>query len=555
MKTRIILTAGFIFGVFAFAQASPLTPEAALERALSEKIVPTQVKAKAKSGYKLSKTVSSEAADALYVFDTSDSFIVVGADDSLPPVLGYGDGASGFSEGSQAPGFEYWLGELARQAAYNSLHGGKSRMRTPQEDFEPISPLLTTTWSQADPYNQKCPPKKSEIKAVTGCVATAMAQVMKYHNWPPVGEGKITYKSQYYGELRVNFANTPLDWENMLDAYEDGDWTQEQADAVATLMMCAGYSVQMNYSPLASGAMAMIIAPALGTYFRYDKRLSYDMRDYYRSEAWEKKIYESLRDFGPVVYDGQAKAGGHSFVCDGYAGDGYFHFNWGWGGMSDGYFLLDCLDPEHQGIGGADGGFDWDQDAVTGIRPDRSGNDIPFTSKMVSPGPFVLQYDEADYPILYIRNMMYNIGPGAIEEGAIGLSFTKEGEDPIYWLATFSGLGVMYGYSDLGFEAPELDDGTYLVETIFAIGNYEVDDPETVYKVMYMPGQTDGWYITYEGGRVTSLTEAPAGANVSDVAAAPEPGNDAIFTIDGRRVNSMVEPGFYIRGGKKILKR
>lgn len=155
----------------------------------------------------------------------------------------------------------------------------------------------------------------------------------------------------------------------MLNVY-DSNATAAQNEAVATLMSACGVSVDMNYGP-SSGAVSKKCAAALVDYFNYDGSLRYLERDYFGYADWEAEVYNSLAAGCPVLYGGQSNSGGHEFVCDGYSSDGYFHFNWGWGGMSDGYFKLTSLNPGSQGIGGAGSGagFNFDQDIIVGIKP------------------------------------------------------------------------------------------------------------------------------------------------------------------------------------------
>jgi len=144
----------------------------------------------------------------------------------------------------------------------------------------------------------------------------------------------------------------------------------------------------MGYGASASGAQSFKLVNAMVTYFKYSADAIYREREAYSTSAWTQMVYDNIRNVGPVIYDGRSIDGGHSFVCDGYDGNGYFHFNWGWGGMSDGYFLLDSLSPESQGIGGAEGGFNYSQGAVFNMRkPD--GNVTPDYDNMKVMGTVV----------------------------------------------------------------------------------------------------------------------------------------------------------------------
>ena len=196
-----------------------------------------------------------------------------------------------------------------------------------------------------------------------------MAQVMKYHNWPEKGVGSNSY-SWNGTTLSLDFSAITYDWGNMLDSYGTAA-TDAQKNAVATLMYSCGVSVNMNYSPSASGASSLYAARALVDNFNYDGSLQYLLREYYTLDDWEDEVYGSLAEGCPVLYGGQSSNGGHEFVCDGYSQDGFFHFNWGWGGMSDGYFKLTSLNPGSQGIGGAGSGagYNFGQDIIVGIKP------------------------------------------------------------------------------------------------------------------------------------------------------------------------------------------
>ena len=493
----------------AFAiQAAPVSPDEALTRALVNTPQTMRVPG---AGYSLLNTRKAGGHDALYLFEarSGSGFIIAPADDSLPAVLGYGTSELCDETGNFAPAFEYWLDELARQAEYAGSHPEALARRSERPFREPIEPLCQTRWNQSTPYNNLCPMLNGS-RSVTGCVATAMAQVMKYHNWPDTGEGSNQYEWQ--GQiLSMDYSAQEFKWNLMLNDYPsvfDGhalriDATEGQQEAVARLMVAAGHSVEMGYSPEASGAISMRIGPALGKYFRYDKSLSYLQRDYYPLDEWEEMIYTSLQNDGPVIYDGQANIGGHSFVCDGYSSDGYFHFNWGWGGMSDGYFLLDALDPINQGIGGADSGFNYMQDIIVNIRPDRTGNS-EWNATVVSDSRLDMTYARKTN-ILSVTNMIYNAGPGDIESGLIGLRITDRndaGAEPEYLVSQFEGLAIMYGFRGMEFEMPSLPDGQYDILPVYA-RSQEEDALFIPVKTPY--GQTSSYSFVVSDGKIIGL--------------------------------------------------
>lgn len=469
----------------AAATAAPLSPRAALDRARAD--APARVKAlAAPSDLKLCDTKCADGQQVIYIFNDEkrNAFLLVGADDALPATIGYGSNLAD-AKGLRAPGFEYWLDALARQAAYrlNTSEYNTEYIRKERPQRAPIAPLLDTEWGQSSPYNKLCP-RDGKDNTVTGCVATAMAQTMKYFNWPDTGEGEITYNSRI-GRLTARFDKWDYDWEHMLPTYYGDEETAEWLP-VARLMYLCGYSVQMNYSTSGSGAASYRIAPALGTYFKYDKGLRYLERDYFTLDQWESMIYDNLANVGPIIYDGQSYEGGHSFVCDGYDEDGFFHFNWGWEGLSDGYYILDALDPIAQGIGGSASGtgFNFMQDIVLGIKPDKDGSSS-WSGTLVSESSLDLEYLPNSRELQF-NNLVYSGGPGDELDGLVGYKFTpinaESDAESLYSLADFSGLGVGYGFAEQALPLPDLDNGAYRVKMVYAMGTAEeiekMDDSE-----------------------------------------------------------------------------
>ena len=317
---------------------------------------------------------------AYYAFNrgTNGGYVIVAADDRADAqVLGFADKGT-FSADSMPSAMRWWLDEYARQLEYAPAKttAGSARTEAVRAD---IAPMVTAKWDQLAPYNAFCPEYYGE-KSVTGCEATAMAQIMYYHKWPKRGTGSHSYEwivdEEVMGTLSADFSQSVYDWESMTDTYGENS-TKESEDAVARLMYDVGVSIDMVYSSSESGADANDAAPAYVSYFGYDKSLCTLERDYYSTAEWEDIVYGSLEAGRPVLYMGVTpNSGGHAFVCDGYA-DGYYHINWGWSGMCDGYFLLQALNPEIQGTGGFEGGYNTYQYIVPDIRPDEGGTAEP----------------------------------------------------------------------------------------------------------------------------------------------------------------------------------
>lgn len=506
MKKHLFLAGASLMSLV--AAAAPLSPSAALDRALGDS--PARIRA-SRASFSLASTRQFDGQNAVYLFTRDDKpgFIVVTADDAAQSLAGFSDADFADEHGNLAPGFEYWLDEIARQVNY-----AVSRDSSPRKGERPvretIGPLLTTTWNQSYPYNLMCPAVNGQL-SVTGCVATSTAQVMKYHNWPETGEGQNAYN--WNGQtLSMDFSETTFEWDKMLDNYSYSGDDEDAQNAVALLMKACGYSVSMGYSPYASGASSMAIAPALANYFKYDKSLRYLSRDWYSLLEWEEIIYNSLVNYGPVIYNGQSYEGGHSFVCDGYAGDGYFHINWGWGGMSDGDFLLDVLDPYEHGIGGADSGFNFMQDAIVDIRPDYDGTSQP-QPILVYDGSLNFSYVR-DSKSIKLSGMAYNPGPCSIPADAMaGIEmipsdcFGNSLGDPIYKMFAFDGeLPPMYGFRDVEFPVEDIPMQSYKIRLVYSL------DGEEVLSVVVPNGYSDAVYarLTRSSGRFYPyMTEIP----------------------------------------------
>lgn len=354
--------------------AEVLTPEQALQRILPG----TSAKIKALTGIKPRLVATRNAGEipAVYIFapENGDGFAVVSADDRVTPLLGYSDYGT-LNSNDINPTLQWWLDEYAKEVEWLrgvSQSGFGEDFVSPRfslraaESRKEILPMITSQWNQSAPYNNDCP-RNGDAVCVTGCTATAMAQVVRYHHLPlskNPGQASVTYNGETY---TYDFDNASFDWDNMLDKYSTGKYTEEQAAAVADLMYACGVSVDTRYSPYESSAYDGTPAVALPKYFGFNKECICKLRDTYTLDTWIDMIYRQLTDYGPVIYSGQSSQGGHAFVCDGYSTDDYFHINWGWGGFGDGYFKLTALDPYMQYIDSGAYNYSSDQSAVVNI--------------------------------------------------------------------------------------------------------------------------------------------------------------------------------------------
>lgn len=375
-KTSVLLL--LAFGSLHCA-ASPLTPELALDRALRS----TGSIIRSKTVATANKTSFDFIGNhgSLYVFNRSDNegFIITPSDSNMPPMLACIE--SGSFDPNNIPEAMQWI--LSQYELTATASTGKSTPAIPDYylDWERIEPLVKAKWNQDTPYNDRCPIIYGE-RSVTGCVATAMAQIIYTHRYAK-GSGSISY-TLYTDNSRqtFNFETAKFDFDVMTDTY-NGTTGTPACEAVAELMEACGKSVKMSYSPYGSEAVPIDIANALVRYFGYDSHTQYCDRSDYQTTQWETIIYNELCAGRPVLYSGSTEnAASHAFVCDGYEGNGLFHINWGWGGMSDGYFSLMALSPGQIGIGAQEGGFNCIQ-SITLIVPPGAEN-LPDT-KVIQP--------------------------------------------------------------------------------------------------------------------------------------------------------------------------
>ena len=313
---------------------------------------------------------------AYYVLGESQAFIVVSKDRRVYPVLAYSTESS-WDESRQNPAFKGMIEtyqneiEYIRNTGYQAPAGIRrtwakytAKPFAPQKNTLSVSPMVTAKWSQDCYYNTAFPVDSAGPcgHPYTGCVATAMGEVMYYYQYPPQGVGSHSYNS-YYGLLSADYGETTYDWSAMENHLEG------ENEAVSQLLLHCAIGVEMVFLPngQGSGAYDQDIPQALVHYFDYDTTARFVERDSYPGD-WKALIRNELDKGRPVIYGGVASQGntGHTFVCDGYEDTTHFHINWGWGGYGNGYFLLDSLTLSNYH-------FDIYHDAIIGINPQAYG--------------------------------------------------------------------------------------------------------------------------------------------------------------------------------------
>ncbi len=325
----------------------------------------------------VTKTMSTDRQAAYYVFNApvaGRGYVIVAGDDRVPAVLGYSDKGT-FDDQDVPPALQEWLDSYAAQIDA-IVAGAAPEVRSASR--EAIEPLLGVRWGQGMPYNVLLPHVNgsNNAHAYVGCVAVAMAQIMAYWQYPAAPTttipGYTSSSGKTYAMTMPPLSPADFDWENMQETYYTTDSASTASQAVAQLMLYSTTAVQSNFGPSSTGSFTRYIPERLRTYFGYKNSAQYIYREDYSTEGWENVIYAELEAGRPVAYGGNKLSAGHAFVCDGYDGEGRFHINWGWAGKSNGYFLLNLLNPSDEGIGSAAGayGYVYGQGAAIGLEPD-----------------------------------------------------------------------------------------------------------------------------------------------------------------------------------------
>ena len=406
MKKKSFMTfVGLFFSMVLLA--APVTKDAARQKAADFLTKKTGNVAAARGMRPVSlKLQDNMACDELYVFNVGqrDGYVIISGDDcTADVVLGYAD--EGEILGNDLPeNLRSWLQGYADQIKWMKEHGIQENEAAARRSQAPlrtaISPMLTCSWNQGAPYNNNCPEvlyNENPTRAATGCLATAAAQVMYWHqkkygtetgHWTTTTNDIPSYESNFYpivtwtnaehtayttGNIINAKASTTIDWSKLSDTYPS---TVESNAEVAKLMEYVGAGLKMGYGPESSASFSLF-APMLINYFGYNQSARFVWRYNYSYNDWVALMYDQLMNVGPVFFGGQSTGGGHAFVLDGYDEEDYFHVNWGWGGKSNGFFKLSVLYSEQQGIGGSSSkdGYNFFQNATIDVNPDASAGD------------------------------------------------------------------------------------------------------------------------------------------------------------------------------------
>ena len=331
--------------------------------------------------------LQSNGDPALYVFNRGEDegFVLISAEDRAKTVLGYADNGH-WDEAHMSDATRMWIRNYCKQISRiasqpaNTLKAPVGvKKATQQKQYNAISPICQTTWGQGTPYNNQCPTVGGN-NCVTGCVATAGAQIMKVFNYPTSGTGTHSYEWTRGENDVVQMSETfgaTYNWSKMLNDYSYTSGTTTQRNAVATLMYHCGIVSEMQYGVYGSSTSCNLMLAGMVNHFNYDAGVQALVKDCMTDANFVAGIVSELEQGRPVMFSGRTiKDEGHAFIGDGVDADGLIHINWGWYGSCDGYFQVSAMDPEGQGIGGSltDEAYTEQIVAFTHIRPNVGGS-------------------------------------------------------------------------------------------------------------------------------------------------------------------------------------
>ena len=520
MKKYLFIIAALLIGISAFAQ--PRSEQEAMQIAkgffaksakkkapqlsvVSQEKVSRQIRKKVPSAQKAPAQHSS-----CYIIndEANNRFIIISSDERLNLVLGYSD--NGCFDLSQMPdGLIEVLNGYDRQYEFLLEHNnGSSGTGEVRNNVKAISPLIKSKWGQGDPYNAMCPKDKTSSEdeiCATGCVATAMAQIMNYFRYPAKASGSWSYFTESQNTYqKMDFGEVTFRWDNMTDEYDEGSLASER-EAVAQLMHACGVSVSMDYGP-SSGAYSPNIPYALYHYFSYNPNILYREREYYSVTEWDSLIVADLQAGHPILYSGSG-SGGHQFILDGVDAEGLYHFNFGWNGLGDGFFELDAVKP----LFGILGNYSYYQAMVCQIAPQKYGTeeDVFYSDRFDASRTSIPVGQTVRFwlnPICYSAKSTYQQGKISTFNGKVGVGIYDENFQFIKSLdeVDFSNTGV--GEGQRLYKYITLDDAIFKDGKTFYICGYAKDNRSAAPTLIRTPeGETKCYKATVDRGTIALI--------------------------------------------------
>ncbi len=352
MKSKVLLSILVVFAVSASIFAKDISLSKAEQVAVNFFFERSNQYGNVVDYYDLNITESYLVDNAYYVVNFEDGWVVVAANDAMVPVIGYNFSDRFPDMENSFYGFSSWMQSYADQIDYVRENEIEAENKVAQQwktysTNDPatlsmsrgrdIDPLISSLWNQDNPYNAMCPedPAGPGGNVYVGCVSTAMSIIMHYWRYPLSGSGSHTYSWSSYGTISANFGAAEYNWNGMTDVIND-----KYIWEIAEIGFHGAVSVEMMFGPDGSGAYSFDVPHALRTYFNMQNTVQYITKNSYTPSQWENMLQSELDALRPIYYSGQSTDGGHAFVCDGYQGDNYYHFNFGWSGSGNGYYTL-----------------------------------------------------------------------------------------------------------------------------------------------------------------------------------------------------------------------
>lgn len=525
---------------------------------------------------RLVRTMAQAEQPVLYAFNRTDGhgYVITSADDNNPAVLGYAEEGC-FEDAMTVPGFKHWIEEAQQAMTYSR----SAKKASTQPQLHPlIKPMLTTTWGQGDtklnvaPHYNIYTPQVNGQQCLVGCTATAMAQVMKYYEYPAIGRGSHSYEFDRIGTVSADF-DVRYRWDLMQDHYGftviDGDtincdFTDEANQAVSTLMYHCGVGCDMQYGVTASSAWELDGAYALTEYFGYDRGIHGEHREFYNDREWDNMIYAELVAGRPFIYVAYTEKGfGHTFVADGYL-NGLYHINWGWNGLANGYYTILTSEALHAKTLQIGGKFVYDafvsrHSVVLGIQPPADGTALHPT--LCLEGSYNVSHDYMTSTVMGKNDVEHYLTSKALLHNyscrPLTVTFGVRLVDPEsgrhYEFEDNWGTSYMLriydvANADFKFIPHNVPDGTYKVYII-----YRVEGEKGWFEAQTLP-QTSVPVITFSDGIEPEPEQTePEGIQSATIDDSTNSNSTATYDLSGRRITSRGH-GIVIRGNEKMIK-
>ena len=456
-----LLTLIFALCLFASAHAGVVSPEraAAIARGVLGDVTRGGDVVVAWDSSHFAQTRVELTAPTFYVLtpQCGPGFVIVSGDDATIPVLAYSTEYYAPQRGALPRNFESWLRYVDASVRYARERGVKMNEATAElwaEEYSPVGAVMLNTarWSQVTPYNNFCPIDNGS-HSLTGCTQTAMAIIMKHYGWPERAKGVTeAYTTKYGLEVAARDLNHAYDWDNMLETYVEGKYNDVEAAAMATLMADLGHAFKADYTANDTAAMPDMLS--LYQNFSYSPASHIVTRNNNSDSYWKGVLRREIESGRPIFYAGYTSEwAGHAFVLDGVDDNDYFHVNWGWGGVYDGFFAIDGL------MLGEEYLFDTQHWAVLGMHPLRDGeidNWIVLSSTGISVEPREYKRGES----FNIKSVSYSNFSQLSFKGKIRVGLCDQSGELKSWVSEpFNvDLGVNYATSEQNISAMINDD-------------------------------------------------------------------------------------------------